>query len=56
MGALRKVGGMSSGPAAPLLRMACMAMSSSRMVKGEQQDSAAVVVVVVVVVVVEAGA
>ncbi len=40
--ALRKVGGMSSGPAAFLLRMVCMAESSSRMVKGEQQDSAAV--------------
>ncbi len=40
--ALRKVGGMPSGPAAPLLRMACMAASSSQMVKGEQQDSAAV--------------
>ncbi len=39
---MRKVEGMSSGPAAPLLRMAFMAMSSSRVVKGEQQDSAAV--------------
>ncbi len=40
--ALRKVGGMSSGPAAPLLHMAYMVVSSSRMVKGEQQDSATV--------------
>ncbi len=40
--ALRKVGGMSFGPAAPLPRMACIAVSSSQKVKGEQQDSAAV--------------
>ncbi len=33
LSALRKVGGMSSGPVAPLLLMACMAMSSSRTVK-----------------------
>ncbi len=39
---LRKIGGLSSGSAAPLLRMACMDVSSSRMVKSEQQDSAAV--------------
>ncbi len=32
----------SSGPAAPFLRKACMAMSSSRRVKGEQHDSAVV--------------
>ncbi len=35
--ALRKVGWMSSG-----LRMTCMAVSSSRTVKGEQMDSVAV--------------
>ncbi len=40
--ALRKVGGMSSGAAAPLLRVACMAVLSLRMVTGVQQGSAAV--------------
>ncbi len=40
--ALRKVGGMSSEPAKPLLCMTCMAVLSSRMVKGEQQVSAMV--------------
>ncbi len=40
--ALRKVGGMLSGPSAPLLPMACMVVSGSWMVTGEQQDSAAV--------------
>ncbi len=40
--ALRKVEEMSPGPAAPFLRMACMAMSSSRMAKGVQQSVAVV--------------
>ncbi len=40
--AFGKVGEMSSGPAAPLLHMVCVAVSSSGMVKGDQQDSASV--------------
>ncbi len=41
--ALRKVGGMSSGPAAHLLWLhACMVVSSLEVVKVEQHDSAAV--------------
>ncbi len=39
---LRKVRGMSPGPVAPWLRMACLAVSSSWMVKGKQCTSAAV--------------
>ncbi len=42
LSALRKVGGLSSGPTEPMLRMACLAVSSSRVVNGEQQDSAAI--------------
>ncbi len=41
--AFRKVRGMSVGPVEPSFRMACIAVSGSRMVKGEQRDSAAAV-------------
>ncbi len=37
-----KVEGMSSGPAASFVRMACIAVPSSGMVKGDRQDSTAV--------------